>query len=236
MNQPSHFVLVHGAWHASWCWMKIVPLLREAGHLVTTVDLPGRWHDPNNPPTLTAEDNIHAVGQVLKTSPVPVILVGHSMGGATISLVAERYPELIRRLVYLSAFLIPSGKTVKEITLADEETILHGAKSGPTIVAEKARDVFYGRCSDDDVRIAQQLLSPETLALFSHPIVTTPERFGVVPRVYIECLQDRAVGLKNQRAMQSAVPCEQVLALDTDHSPFFSEPDELARMLGRLSA
>jgi hypothetical protein len=55
-----------------------------------------------------------------------------------------------------------------------------------------------------------------------------------VPRVYIECLRDRAIPPALQRQMHSASPCQRLLALDTDHSPFFSKPDELAALLSGL--
>jgi pimeloyl-ACP methyl ester carboxylesterase len=238
----AHFVLVHGAWHASWCWIKLVPLLRAQGHMVTTVDLPGRWYRPHQMTGLNADGNIEAVGQVLRTSPVPAIVVGHSMGGATISLAAERYPDLIRRLVYLTAFLVPPGGTVGQLAASDKETLLLpgvkriDAKNGATIDPAKAKEIFFHDCSDDDVRTALQLLGTETPVIYPLPIQTTPSRFGRVPRAYVECLQDKAIGLTLQRSMVAALPCERVVSMDTSHSPFFSKPEELARILVELSS
>jgi pimeloyl-ACP methyl ester carboxylesterase len=114
-----HFVLVHGAWHGAWCWNKVVPLLREQGHLVTAVDLPGRWQAPARMADIRAADYAETVGQVLRSSPLPVVLVGHSLGGATISLAAEQHPERIRRLVYLTAFLVPPGQAAGRLAMSD---------------------------------------------------------------------------------------------------------------------
>ena len=55
-----------------------------------------------------------------------------------------------------------------------------------------------------------------------------------MPRAYIECPQDRTITLGAQRRMQAALPCDPVFTLDSDHSPFFSQPEELAQMLGGL--
>jgi hypothetical protein len=46
--------------------------------------------------------------------------------------------------------------------------------------------------------------------------------------VYIECTLDRAIGIEKQRLMQELRPCEQILTLEADHSPFVSTPRELA--------
>jgi pimeloyl-ACP methyl ester carboxylesterase len=63
------------------------------------------------------------------------------------------------------------------------------------------------------------------------PLELTPERFGRVPRTYVETTFDRAITLAAQRRMQAALPCESVFTLETDHSPFLSQPDALARIL-----
>jgi hypothetical protein len=55
----------------------------------------------------------------------------------------------------------------------------------------------------------------------------TDERAGSVRRIYVECTRDRAISIGKQREMLAARPCEQVLTIDTDHSPFLSRPQEL---------
>ena len=62
-------------------------------------------------------------------------------------------------------------------------------------------------------------------------MTVTASRFGSVPRAYIETTRDRTVTLASQRRMQAALPCMPVLTLDTDHSPFLSQPEALARIL-----
>jgi hypothetical protein len=57
-----------------------------------------------------------------------------------------------------------------------------------------------------------------------------------VPKIYLECLQDRAVTLQLQRRMQADTPCDRVMALASSHSPFFSQPEKLAAALGECLA
>lgn len=236
-----HIVLVHGAWHGAWCWAGVAPLLRARGHGVTAIDLPGRWRSPAAQAAITADDYVQAVLQVLRTVPTPAVLVGHSLGGASISLAAEAAPERVHRLVYLTAFLVPPGQTVGALAGADRASripsaVRRDAATGSSAIdPARAREVFFHDCTDEDVRMAQQLLSPEPGVMGRTALRLTPERFGSVDRAFIECLQDRAITLDAQRAMQVALPCRQVLALDSSHSPFFSHPGALADLLSQLA-
>jgi pimeloyl-ACP methyl ester carboxylesterase len=100
--------------------------------------------------------------------------------------------------------------------------------------AEVVRSALFGQCTDADYEYALARMTPEPLKPLVTKLLVTAHRFGRVPRAYIECLQDRTVTLTAQRRMQAALPCEPVLTLDSDHSPFLSQPQELARLLGGL--
>ncbi|MBT3661687.1 MAG: alpha/beta fold hydrolase, partial [Rhodospirillaceae bacterium] len=49
----ANFVLVHGAYHAAWCWQRVVPVLEQAGHRVSAPDLPGHGDDKAPPADVT---------------------------------------------------------------------------------------------------------------------------------------------------------------------------------------
>ncbi len=237
MAAKTHFVLIHGAWHSAWCWDKVVSGLRAKGHAVTAMDLPGRWMRHEQVASFTPDDFVRTVGQIIENSAQPVVLVGHSLGGVTLSLTAERYASRIRRLIYLTAFLVPNGQTQNSIAMADKGSLipqaleLDLAAGVSTIKPDAARATFYGDCSDDDVRIATQLLSPESMAMATLPMKVTPAAFGSVDRVYIECLQDRAISIDTQRSMQAQTPCRRVITLNASHSPFLSQPDAVVQAL-----
>ena len=234
-------VLVHGAWHGGWCWHKIVARLERAGHAVLAPDMKGHGID-RSPPSGTTLDNLVAgIADVVAAQPEPVVLVGHSFGGTIITEVAERMPEKIKRLVYLAAFVVPGGQTTRELSADDPESIL-----GPHIVfapdnktatvdPEHLRACFYAQCSDDDVALARALLVPEGVAAFSSPSRATQSRWGRIPSAYIECVQDRAIGIARQRKFAGFLNGAKRFSLDTDHSPFFSSPDALATHLDHLA-
>jgi pimeloyl-ACP methyl ester carboxylesterase len=234
----STFLLVHGAWHGSWCWAKVQFLLQSAGHNVVTLDLPGRAGDTSPAATLTLERYARRVVEVAALQPEPVVAVGHSMGGIVISQAAEHRPDLFRRLVYLAAFLPVDGKSLLE--LAEDEITLIRANLQPGVPEEgylwfqpgaPFRDIFYHDCADDDVRRAEALLVPESALVSSTPLRLSADRFGRVPRAYIECRDDHAVSIALQRRMHAAVPCAAVHTLPTSHSPFLSAPGDLVEVI-----
>jgi pimeloyl-ACP methyl ester carboxylesterase len=93
------------------------------------------------------------------------------------------------------------------------------------------REALYHDCDDDITELANVLLEAEpNWAGFSR-LQLSAERYGKVPKVYIECLQDRAVTLALQRRMLAETPCHPVFSLDSSHSPFFSQPENLAQVL-----
>lgn len=221
------FVLIPGAWHGAWCWHKLIPLLERSGARVLAPDLPLAG---------TLEDWAKLVAGIVEREP-GCVLVGHSRGGAVISGAAELAPQAIGRLAYVSAYLLSDGRSVAEEARGDAGSLILPnmvpVKRGLTceIRDEVLRETFYGECSDEDFEFARARLSPESLRVLAAPVRITAENFGRVPRAYIETLRDRAVTPAAQRRMRASLPCDPVLTLDTDHSPFLSQPEALARIL-----
>jgi pimeloyl-ACP methyl ester carboxylesterase len=233
------FVLVHGAWHGAWCWDEVRPRLEAAGHTVLCPDLPGHGDGPDEPPAaeVTLDDYATRVVEAVGAGDDPVVLVGHSMGGVVITEVAERVPDAVATLVYVTAFLPGDGQTLLELADDDPGTLvlpnLVVAEDGAsaTLRPEAVVDAFYGDCDAQVAVRAGARLVPQPLAPFATPVRTSAERFGRVPRRYVECTEDRAISIARQRRMQAAVGVGEVVTMDTSHSPFLSRPDELVRHL-----
>jgi pimeloyl-ACP methyl ester carboxylesterase len=231
------YVLIHGAWHGAWCWKKVIPLIEKEGHKVVAPDLPGHGKDKRPIADITLQAYTDRVCQILDEQPDPVILVGHSMGGAVITQTAEYRPEKISKLVYVTAFLLQNGEFLLQHAEPDTEAlvlpnlIMSEDQSYATVKQEALKEVFYADCSDEDVEFAKSRLVPQAAAPFATPVSTTEENFGRVPRVYITCLRDKAVSPSIQEKLYKALPCENVISMDTSHSPFFSAPEELAKHL-----
>ena len=240
MSAPARtFVLVAGAWHGAWCWSRVAPLLAAQGHRVLTPELPATGGDATDPARITLETWARFIVDLLAGDSAAV-LVGHSRAGIVISRAAELAPRSIRRLVYLAAYLLPAGANMATEARADPDSLVPAnmvaAASGITCTLrpEILRDAFYGDCDDDTFAFARAQASPEPLKPLVTPLRLTDACFGSVPRAYIECTRDRTVSLAAQRRMQSVLPCEPVITLASDHSPFLSHPRELADALAGL--
>lgn len=108
----SVFVLVHGAWHGSWCWKRVRRSLQSRGHEVFTPTLTGiaeRSHLLT--PQVDLETHINDVANLILWEELDdVVLCGHSYGGCVISGVGDRVADRISALVYLDAFILEDGQ------------------------------------------------------------------------------------------------------------------------------
>jgi pimeloyl-ACP methyl ester carboxylesterase len=239
----STYLLIHGAWHGGWCWRRVAPLLESKGYRVIAPDLPGHTEEQTPAASVTLENYADRICEIAGKQAEPVILVGHSMGGVAITQAAEDCPSSVRALVYMCAFLPRNGDSLATWASQDPESMVNPStldirEDRTSLVKQEfSREAFYGQSSDDDVSFAQSRLVAQPGAPLGTPVTTTPERWGRIPRYYIECARDRAITLKLQRAMQQASPCARTYSIDTDHSPFFSAPERLADIfdqIGRL--
>lgn len=228
------FLLVHGAWHGAWCWEKVIPHLRKEGHEVKTIDLPGHGLDKTPVSNVTLNAYTSRVCESLDSCKGQVILVGHSMGGVVITQSGEYKPSKIEKLVYLTGFLLKNGQCLLDIANQDSEALvmrnamLDEKTNSLSFRKGAVKEIFYSDCSDDDVHYAESLLVPQAIAPFQTQVITSEEKFGRIPRVYVECLNDRAITPGTQKKMYEASPCEKIISMKTSHSPFFSAPEELA--------
>ncbi len=237
----STFIMIHGAWHGGWCWHKVVAQLEAAGHIALAPDLPGHGDDATPIAGLHISDYAQRVCELVNAQDEPVVLIGHSMGGAVITQAAEQCAHGIARLVYLCAILPEPGQSLLELAGDNAQSAVSDyisfSEDGSTtrVLPEGLRESFYADCSDDDLALARARLCPESVDCFNDPIAVTADRGGRVPRAYIVCEQDKAIPPDVQRDMVAASPCEHVASLDTSHSPFFSAPAELAKLVMQLA-
>ena len=233
-------ILVHGAWHGAWCWLRVLRELELRERGAVAVDLPGMGEDKTPPAEMSLDYWAMSIGEVLKRVNKPPLLVGHSMGGLAISQAAELNPDLIGGLVYLCAYLPKDGDTLVGMAGPDApgtslvEPVFSEDGSTVSLTDACLRPAFYDDCSDEDFAFAKARLKPMGTRPAMEPVHLTAERFGRAPRYYIECLQDRAIPIERQRAMTAASPCREIFTLDTGHSPFLSAPSALSDILAGI--
>src|SRR5215213_11633038 len=118
LRSMATFVLVHGSMHGGWCWKRVAPLLRAAGHDVHTPILTGpgeRVHLAHS--GIDLDTHIRDVLGVLEFEDLhDVVLVGHSYGTMVITGVADRAPERIAHLVYLDGVMAGEGQAALDFS------------------------------------------------------------------------------------------------------------------------
>jgi pimeloyl-ACP methyl ester carboxylesterase len=233
----TRILLIHGAAHGAWAWRDTLPALTALGHDVQAIDLPSHGQDPTPVTEVTLEDYGRAILDALTG---PTVLVGHSMGGYAITKAAEMDPTLISGLIYLCAYTPWSGLSLAKMRFqASEQPLLPAMRLAEdrksfTFDPDMAPLLFYQDCPAEAVAYAQDHLCPQAVAPSSSAMELT-DRSQSLPRSYIICAQDRAIPPDFQNDMAARFDPARVRTLDSGHSPFFSMPTALARMIDDLS-
>jgi pimeloyl-ACP methyl ester carboxylesterase len=236
----STYVLIPGAWHGSWCWEHVAPLLEAAGHQVHALDLPGTGTDRTPLSGVTLEFWSQWIAVYLEALGEPAILVGHSRGGILVSRASELVPDRVEGLVYLAAFMLRDGESMQSTYRNDDSEAAAwaprvAADGSSTLPPEVALAALYQRTPDAIAEAAIARLVAEPMAVHGEKLAVSAAHHGRIPRAYIETRYDRIFPLALQRDMQTRWTCKQVIALDSDHSPFCSAPRALADALAGLA-
>ncbi|BDB44204.1 MULTISPECIES: alpha/beta fold hydrolase [Mycobacterium] len=238
----STFVLVHGAMHGSWCWDRVAEPLREQGHHVEAVDLPGRPGGATLARPHLASYAATVIAAIDRCQE-PVILVAHSLGGLAATLAAEARAKSLARAVFVNSLILRDGEGALQTILAPtsqsffaREGTLTTSDDGASIFvssAQAAVEGFFNRCDHADAMATASRLVPEPLPPVLEIVRVTGSRFGAVPKTYIGSREDRAVPWQLQRDMSERAGAE-FIELDADHSPFLSATDDLIAALTGL--
>ena len=227
VDRPT-IMLVHGAWHGSWCWDAVRGALHQQGFATAAVD---------NPSVTAPGSDLAADGDNLRRAldavDGPIVVVGHSYGGAVVS-AAGAHPN-VERLVFLTAFTLDAGESVMQNALSGGEDVkLTEAMlfDGEMVAVDPGRAVefFYHDCAADVAAAASGQLRPMSMAAMGG-VVGAPA-WRDVPASYVVCTDDRAIPLALQRACAARV--SDVREMPTSHSPFLSRPGELADLLSAI--
>ena len=234
----STFVLVHGAWHGSWCWKRVRRELQVLGHDVFTPTLTG----------LAERSHLLARGVNLSTHIDDVVnlirwevlwdvtLCGHSYAGAVVTGVADRIPERLRALVYLDAFLPESGENVLQN--------VHESQRNRLIEAARKRGegwktphippaVFKVNAKDHDWVERQCTLHP--LACFEQPVQLSGgiDQIKNVTYIFASGWDDTPFPRAHERARARGW---RTITMPCGHEVMLDMPKELTRELLAVSA
>lgn len=234
MSTEPLVVLVHGAWHGAWCWAALQDRLDRRGIASFAIDLPG--HGVSTLPLGDLHGDAQHVADVIDAWARPVVLVGHSYGGAVITEAAVRTSN-VEHLVYLAAFAPDEGHGLmatlggferREVALSAAMQMRDDGTSVLDPVA--AIPALYGSCPPEVAAASAARLSPQPMATFGQPVTGSPR--ASIASTYVVCTQDRAIHPDHQVEMSRR--CGTVVTFHTDHSPFASMPDATADLIERI--
>jgi pimeloyl-ACP methyl ester carboxylesterase len=183
----SVFVLVHGAWHGGWCWQRVAPLLRAAGHEAYAPTLTGlgeRAHLADH--KIDLETHVADIAGLLEMEDLEqVVLVGHSYAGMVIAGVADRAAARLKRLVFVDAFVPAHGQCVLDFWSAEARAGLERRCAATGLVPPTPLP-DYGITKPEDLAWAEPRIRPHPFGTWTQPLHLKNGETKL-PRAYIRC-------------------------------------------------
>jgi len=231
------FVLVHGAWHGGWCWLRVADRLRSGGHKVFTPTLTGlgeRSHLLR--PDIDIGTHITDVVNVIKWERLTdVVLCGHSYGGFVISGVAEMMAEAIRSIVFLDAFVPRDSDTPQSLTgPAIQEGIRAALQRGD--LSMPARSAAFFGVNEADRAWVDALCVPQPIGTLTHKIALTGAREKIARKTYIRAKSYANPGFDKAFAAVKADPSWRTYEVPCGHDVMVDMPERLSELLLETAA
>ena len=250
MSKPV-FVLLHGAWHTSECWSRLIPHLNEKGFGTVAPQLPSSVLSGKSP-TKDWEPDLEVirstVTKLAKDDGRDIVIVAHSNAGMTTGTALEGLDKKacegkgwkggVVRLVYICAFIVPEGfrhsAPGTNENMVEEMRVDYSA-SVVKVLPEDVKGMMYQDLSDSEALEVAKTLVPQSLGPFWS--TTTYAAWRWIPTTYVLTLNDKpstvaAAGYLVKSAQESEPNCvEKVIRKEVGHAPFWSQPKWTAEML-----
>ncbi|MFF2494206.1 alpha/beta fold hydrolase [Agromyces sp. NPDC058064] len=236
-NSPT-IVLIAGHWLGAWAWDAVLEHLTTDHARAIAMTLPGLdEHDPARA-TKTLDDQVAAIedviGRARTSDDQPVILVAHSGANAPVSLVLDRHPELVHRVVWVDSGPVSAGgafapdlpEAVYELPLPPFD-----------VLAEQAS---LEGLSAEDLEQFRAKAVPEPGPVLRQPVELANDARRTVPTTLVCCSIPSAQLLELARAghpmFAEVANLEHldVIDLPTGHWPMWSRPRDLAEVIGSV--
>ena len=233
----SALVLIHGAWHGAWCWRRVLPGLRAAGHGAHAVTLTGvgeRAHLLR--PDLRLRDHIADVLGLIDAEELgdDLVLVGHSYGGLVMTGVADALLArglTPRHLVYVDAVTPHPGESWS--SQHAPETVrarLEAAAQRPDGAMPPPDAAVFGLDGADRDWVNRRQ-TPQPAGVYQDRLDFDAARIATLPRTFIDCTAPALPTIAVMRDRVRREPGWQVIELATGHDPMISAPEALVALL-----
>ena len=215
-------ILVHGAWHGSWCWELVESRMANEGFKISSVNLPFTGFN----------DDAAFLSNVIEEAGGEVVLLGHSYGGMVMSKAAEG-KENVCHLIYLCAILLEHGQSMGRSTHSPEESKIKIEVDENLLSVVQREAVIPAFYEGVDPKLAEAAID----RLRPFPIdavnVGVGEAWREIPTTYVVCKGDAAIPPHSQYEMSALA--DRVVEWNCGHSPFFSNPDLVCDLLREIA-
>ncbi|KQY54776.1 alpha/beta hydrolase [Lysobacter sp. Root494] len=227
MNTKPTVVLVHGFWGGAAHWAKVIIELKRMGY--------ENLHAVENPLT-SLPDDAERTRKMVAQVPGPVVLVGHSYGGAVIS-EAGNQPN-VAALVYIAAFAPDAGESPGGIT--QEHLPVAAPNLAPDsdgylwLKPDKFHESFCQDLTSEEGLVMAVTQKAPLASTFGNPV--TDPAWKHKPCWYQISSQDRMIAPENQKRMSDRMQPRKVVVLDASHASLASRPAEVAALIDEAAA
>lgn len=222
MGSTPTIILAHGFWGGAAHWSRVILALAKLGHKdLRAVELP----------LTSLADDAERTRKMIAQQPGPVLLVGHSYGGAVIT-EAGNQPN-VKGLVYIAAFAPDAGESAGGITAQ------HPPVAAPNLApdsdgylwlrADKFHESFCQDLSADDALVMAVTQKAPLASTFGNAVTDPAWRHK--PSWYQLSTQDRMIAPQNQESMSARMQPKKVLRLDASHASLASRAQEVAALI-----
>src|SRR5215467_249099 len=215
-------VLVHGAFADASGWSRVIPILERDGYFVTAVQIP----------LTSLSDDIATAKRVVDAQKGPVVLVGHSYGGAVITGAAAGSPN-VKALVYLAAFAPEAGEPLGEPGKKFAQPPLNSAlvpDAAGSLYIDRAKfhDAFCKDLPESEASVMAATQKPLAGSVFGASVPAAA--WKTIPSWYVVSSQDRAINPDLERfyAKRMGAMTSEIAA---SHVAFLSHPREAAKVI-----
>ncbi|KAB8315408.1 alpha/beta hydrolase [Tolypothrix campylonemoides VB511288] len=220
-------VLVHGSWADATSWQHVIPLLQQDGYTVTAVQ---------NPLTSLADD-IATTKRVIDAQQRPVVVVGHSYGGAVITAAAAGNPQ-VKALVYIAGWAPEPGESVSQLIGSYAPPPLSTAIVADTagflyIDREKFHEVFAKDVSTVEAQVMAVTQKPAASTAFDQSVDSAA--WKTIPSWYLVSQEDQAINPELQRFMANRIGAK-TTEIKASHVSYISHPREVAELIEAASS
>jgi len=224
----THFVLLHGAWHGGWCWDGVIKGLEKGGDTAEAPTMPGHRKEDDRS-SISFEDYVGRIVEVLQRQASPVVLVGHSSAGFLMQASVPKVADKVSHLIFVNAFILPDGKSQFDLVPPEaSEAMVAAARASKDnsvpVMEDFVRNMLMaGEPSNLQDALISKLV-PQPLALFTTPIYTKKFDALEIPKSVVFCKDDVSLPPSAYLGMANGLGKYRLVEVAGGHEALFSNP------------